>query len=185
MDQRFHQYLHPDQHYHCQQIGSGISLPRFVIEKYSSDYCNVNTSTGFLWTAMKITLLWYSSVCLSLEIEHYTALIKWRHRVWSNREFRASKSINLSFPILVSNNFGRSSVEAIVDEAIEAGSSFYNVFLPQQLTQKTYFCLLNQDLWCRPTQQLNIYHQSRFEEAQLLLLQHNIISNIGCVWLEH
>jgi len=28
------------------QIGSGISLPRFVIEKYSSDYCNVNTSTG-------------------------------------------------------------------------------------------------------------------------------------------
>ena len=33
--------------YHLWQIGSGISLPRFVIEKYSSDYCNVNTSTGF------------------------------------------------------------------------------------------------------------------------------------------
>ena len=28
------------------QIGKGISLPRFVIEKYSSDYCNVKTSTG-------------------------------------------------------------------------------------------------------------------------------------------
>ena len=27
------------------QIGK-VSLPRFVIEKYSSDYCNVNTSTG-------------------------------------------------------------------------------------------------------------------------------------------
>ena len=27
------------------QIGK-VSLPRFVIEKYSSDYCNVATSTG-------------------------------------------------------------------------------------------------------------------------------------------
>ena len=31
------------------QIGKGISLPRFVIEKYSSDYCNVKTSTGGDW----------------------------------------------------------------------------------------------------------------------------------------
>ena len=27
------------------QIGN-VSLPRFVIEKYSSDYCNVATATG-------------------------------------------------------------------------------------------------------------------------------------------
>jgi hypothetical protein len=31
------------------QIGKGISLSRFVIEKYSSDYCNVKTSTGKLY----------------------------------------------------------------------------------------------------------------------------------------
>ena len=35
------------------QIGKGISLPRFVIEKYSSDYCNVKTSTG-----RQIVLYW-------------------------------------------------------------------------------------------------------------------------------
>ena len=29
------------------QIGK-VSLPRFVIEKYSSDYCNVATSTGII-----------------------------------------------------------------------------------------------------------------------------------------
>lgn len=39
------------------QIGSGISLPRFVIEKYSSDYCNVNTSTGeYSCLLMELTL---------------------------------------------------------------------------------------------------------------------------------
>ena len=184
MDQRFYQHLHPDQHFHCLQIGSGISLPRFVIEKYSSDYCNVNTSTGFLWTGMKIPLLWYSSVRLSFlfvrEIEHYAALYQLRHKVWGYREFRASRSLHHCFPILVSNNF----VEAIVNEAIEAGSIFYDVFLPLQLSQKTFFCLHNQGLWCRRGKQSNIYHQSRFEEAQHLLLQYNIISNLGCVWFE-
>ena len=43
------------------QIGKGISLPRFVIEKYSSDYCNVKTSTGrqhiILFTFITITVL--------------------------------------------------------------------------------------------------------------------------------
>ena len=90
------------------------------------------------------------------------------------------RSLNHCLPILVSNNF----VEAIVNEAIEAGSTFYDVFLPLQLSQKTYFCLHNQGLWCRRGKQLNIYNQSRFEEAQHLLLQYNIISNLGCVWFE-
>jgi len=39
------------------QIGKGISLPRFVIEKYSSDYCNVKTSTGeYSCLLMELTL---------------------------------------------------------------------------------------------------------------------------------
>ena len=38
------------------QIGKGISLPRFVIEKYSSDYCNVKTSTGKLNNAFSLLL---------------------------------------------------------------------------------------------------------------------------------
>jgi len=38
------------------QIGK-VSLPRFVIEKYSSDYCNVNTSTGsYSCLLMELTL---------------------------------------------------------------------------------------------------------------------------------
>ena len=38
------------------QIGK-VSLPRFVIEKYSSDYCNVHTSTGsYSCLLMELTL---------------------------------------------------------------------------------------------------------------------------------
>ena len=46
------------------QIGNGISLPRFVIEKYSSDYCNVKTSTG---SALIGAFIFYSTIEVELQ----------------------------------------------------------------------------------------------------------------------